>query len=102
MPSPISSTRPTSWTVILSNYVLISVVSTETISSALNLMTATRQDLVADVVDTCFYGGVVLPVAHPDLDAAQDRRIDLRHHHRLEVHLLFDDVGDLLDLLVVH
>src|SRR5436190_22593196 len=45
MPSPTSRTRPTSLTVMPSRYWLISAVRTETISSALNLMTASLDEL---------------------------------------------------------
>src|SRR3954454_1562377 len=84
MPSPTSSTRTTSRVSILAPYCSISDCRTETISSALNLMTASRKNLITNVVDTGSHGGVVLPVADANLEAAQDGGIDLDVQHRLD------------------
>src|ERR1700761_6018236 len=83
MPSPISRTRPTSWTAIRSLNWLISSVRTETISSALNLMAALFQNLVPKIVDARLDRAVVLEGAHADLHAAEQARIDRRDHHGL-------------------
>src|SRR5436309_15317712 len=76
MPSPISSTRPTSRTSIWDWYCLISSLKTETISSALNLMAASRENVVADLVELGPYGRVVHHVADTDDQAAEQLGID--------------------------
>src|SRR5262245_13316918 len=76
MPSPTSSTRPTSCTSSFERYCSISDCRTELISSALNLMTATRKDFVTDGFQSGADGGVQLQVAHANLEAAQKLRID--------------------------
>src|SRR5438132_1345105 len=63
MPSPTSSTRPTSRASSFERYCSISVCSTETISSALNLMTASQQDVVADGFELGADRAVILPIA---------------------------------------
>src|SRR5437868_1122779 len=71
MPSPTSSTRPTSRACSLGRYSSISDWRTETISSTLNLMTASRDQLVANGFELRAHRGVVQPVADADGQAAQ-------------------------------
>src|SRR4051812_50048355 len=63
MPSPTSSTRPTSVACRRLLNWLISLERTETISSALNLMGASFQELVRELVEAGLYGGVQIPSA---------------------------------------
>src|SRR5689334_2705574 len=83
MPSPISSTRPTSrsWAPVC--WCWISRVRTETISSGLNRMTASLDELVPESFQLRADGGVVQPVAHLDRQAADQFGIDHRRHDRL-------------------
>src|SRR5947209_19479654 len=76
MPSPISSTRPTSRTSIWDWYCLISSLRTETISSALNLMATSRENVVANLVELGPHRGVVHHVADADDHAAEQLGID--------------------------
>src|SRR5262245_1833269 len=69
MPSPTSSTRPTSRVSMALLYWSISVWRTETISSALNLITASFDQLVADGFELRAHRGVVEPVADADVQA---------------------------------
>src|SRR5207302_8859563 len=69
-------TRPTSRTSIWDWYCLISSLSTETISSALNLMATSRENVVADVVELGPHRGVVHHVADADDQAAEQLGID--------------------------
>src|SRR5580704_14749428 len=62
MPSPTSRTRPSSRATALPRIWSISRVRTETISSALNRMTASLDELFADHVKTGADAGVVDPV----------------------------------------
>src|SRR2546422_1077696 len=78
MPSPTSSTRPTSRVSICERYCSISLVRTETISSALNLMTTSRDELVPDNVKLRADRGVVDPVAYLHHQSAQKIGIDPR------------------------
>src|SRR5256885_5215134 len=85
MPSPTSSTRPTSRASSFERYCSISLWSTETISSALNLMTASHQDVVADVFQLGADRAVVLPIADADAHAADQLGLDLQIEDRLPV-----------------
>src|SRR5260370_24973129 len=100
MPSPTSSTRPTSRASSLARYWLISVCSTETISSALNLMTAFLDDLVADVLQLRTDRPVIHPVADLDDQAAEQFRIDASFQDRFLVELLPELLREALALLV--
>src|SRR5262245_36727710 len=83
MPSPISSTRPISWASSSGRYCSISAVSTEAISSALNLIAASLHQLVPDVGQAGADGAVVDPVADLDHQAAEQVGIDPRLQDRL-------------------
>src|SRR5437588_12742203 len=85
MPSPTSSTRPTSRASSLARYWSISADNTETISSALNLITASRNDLVANTFQFRPHGQIVEPVADAHDHAAQQIGIDLGLEYRLLV-----------------
>src|SRR6478752_5474338 len=85
MPSPISRTRPTSRVSSFWPKPLISSVRTETISLGLNRMTAPRDDLVAQIIQTCANRGVELPVADTHLQPAQELRIDPQVEDRLQL-----------------
>src|SRR5947209_10489531 len=84
MPSPTSSTRPTSrvpasW----SRPCMISCVRTETILSALNLMAAPLNQLLLDGFQTGAHAGVVDPVLHAHHQPPQKVRVHGRLEHRL-------------------
>src|SRR5437868_4371294 len=83
MPSPISSTRPTSRDSTSARYWLISCWRTETISSALNRMAAFLADLVPELLQTGADAGVIQPVIDLDNQAAQQVGIDARVQDRL-------------------
>src|SRR5688572_5697648 len=101
IPSPTSSTRPTSWTTAPSLPAsLISFRRTETISSGLNFMTATLDQLIADLVQSLTDACVVLPVVDPDDQPAQDVRIDPLVHHGLLAGELAHLPGEPLALLL--
>src|SRR5262249_25107798 len=85
MPSPTSSTRPTSRDSSLVRYWSISVFRTETISSALNLMAAFHQDLVFQLFEPGAHRAVVDPVADLNDHPAQQVGIHFRFEHRLAV-----------------
>src|SRR5712692_659772 len=85
MPSPTSSTRPTSRASSCPRYCSISACNTETISSALNLMTASRNELVPNGVEFGAHGGVIQPIADAHHHAAQKLRIKLRLQHRIQL-----------------
>src|SRR5437588_12840172 len=85
MPSPTSSTRPTSRASSFERYCSISVCSTETISSALNLMTASQQDVVADVFQLGADRAVVLPIADADAQSGDQLGLDLQIQDGLAV-----------------
>src|SRR5438874_10802700 len=86
MPSPTSSTRPTSRDSSCWRYWPISCVSTDTISSVLNLdMSAPLDQLFANGLQPRPHRGVVEPVADANDDAAQEGRLDLGRQHRLLV-----------------
>src|SRR5436309_9874806 len=94
MPSPTSSTRPTSRVSRRAPKLRISSVRTDVISSALNFMTASRDDLVLQVVQTGAHGGVDLLVADADLHAAEQGRVDVRDQHRLQPEAAAHPRGD--------
>src|SRR5262245_27261963 len=95
MPSPTSSTRPTSRALIASLPVLlISSEITETISPTLNAMTAPLDQLVPDRLQPRADAGVVDPVADADHQPAQQVGVDGFLEHRLE---LADGADVLLD-----
>src|SRR5262249_51673097 len=86
MPSPTSSTRPTSRASSRSPpTLLISCSRTETISSALNLMTASLNQLVPNRLQPAAYGPIVQPVADADHQAAQQIGIDAGFQHGFAV-----------------
>src|SRR5947208_1052761 len=78
MPSPTSSTRPISSTSVVLPYWSISLRRTETISSGLNFMTATLNQLIADGVQLVLHAGVVAPVADLHDESAQQVGVDTR------------------------
>src|SRR5229473_4242372 len=84
MPSPTSSTRPTSRASSWPRYCSISACNTETISSALNLMTASLYELIPNRIKPGSNRGVVEPIADPHDDTAQEVWIDFRLQHGLE------------------
>src|SRR5947208_1018768 len=100
MPSPTSSTRPISLASSLERYWLISVCRTETISSALNLMTASRNDLVSDLVQSGTQRAIENPIADPQLNAAEQLRINLHFQHRLDAQLVAHALADALELIL--
>src|SRR6516165_4068322 len=77
MPSPTSRTRPTSRVSSWVLYCWISSTSTETISSALNLMAAHLPHLFAQIDKLCPHRAVEDPVADADNHAAQQVRLYL-------------------------
>src|SRR5205085_2117794 len=85
MPSPTSRTRPTSRASSLERYWSISVCSTETISSALNLITTSRDDLVPDGFELGTYRMIEHPIADPHHHAADQLGIDFGLQDRLLV-----------------
>src|SRR5262249_51687229 len=76
MPSPTSRTRPTSRASSAVRYCSISFPITEMISSALNLMAGTLEELVPDIDVLGADGGIVEPVADAHLQAAEHVGID--------------------------
>src|SRR5579871_2421821 len=76
MPSPTSSTRPTSLESSWGRNCSSSVCRTETISSALNLITASRDELIANGVELRPDRRIVNVVADAHHHAAQEIRID--------------------------
>src|SRR5579871_6870614 len=100
IPSPTSSTRPTSRTSIPERYWSISACRTETISSALNLMTASRDELVPKVVEACADRAVVDPVAHVYYEAADQLGIDLGFHDRLQMESILQFLAEPLALVL--
>src|SRR5437588_1163538 len=100
MPSPTSRTRPTSRDWSSGRYCSISDCRTETISSALNLMTASFGQLVPDGFQPCPHGGVVDPVADAHHEAAQQVRVHAGLQDGLAVEGLAELVPQALALLV--
>src|SRR5262245_44422916 len=88
MPSPTSSTRPTSWTSIWPRYCSISVCSTETISSALNLMAGSRDYVGTDCFQLGPDRGVHLQVAHAQDQTAKHVWIDALLQNGVSLHVL--------------
>src|SRR5438093_13471496 len=84
MPSPTSRTRPTSRVSSWVRYCSISRCRTETISSALNLMTAHLPELFAQIEDLGTHRAVEDEVADPQDHAAQELRLDLLVDDRLQ------------------
>src|SRR6266480_3215205 len=85
MPSPTSSTLPTSRASSCPRYCSISVCNTEKISSALNLMTASRYKLVPNRLEPGANRGVIQPIAHAHDHATEQLRIDRRLQDRVEL-----------------
>src|SRR4029078_10743336 len=100
MPSPTSSPRPTSSVWTCERYCSISVCRTETISSALNLITASFDELFLQVFQFGSQRAVVAPVVDADDHAAQQRGIDLGLQHRLTLKRLPELIGEALTLIV--
>src|SRR5690242_13893428 len=100
MPSPTSSTRPTSRTSACLRMSAISCVRTEAISSALNFITASLDQVLAEVVDARADGGVVEPVADLDHQAAEQGRVLPDVEHRLGVEPVPELPLQLLTLVV--
>src|SRR5450432_3353751 len=84
MPSPTSSTRPTSRTSWAVPSRPISPRRTETISSGLNFIAAPRQQLISDRLDACPHRTVEYLVADLHDHSAQQVRLNLGTHHRVE------------------
>src|SRR5258707_1065233 len=100
MPSPTSSTRPTSRDTSLERYWSISDCRTETISSALNLMTASLNDLVADRDQPRPDRGVVEPISHLYDQAADQVGIRPHAQHRLLLESLAEFIPQAFLLIV--
>src|SRR5262249_19237561 len=100
MPSPTSSTRPTSLAASCVRYWLISDCNTETISSALNLMAASRDDLVANGFQPLPDRRIIDPIAHADDHAAQEIGIEPGFEQWLLVKTLPELVQQALALIV--
>src|SRR6516225_8826409 len=100
MPSPTSNTRPTSRASSLARNWLISDWRTETISSALNLMTASRNDLVPNIVQSTANRLVVDPVADPDDHAAEQVGIYSCFDDRFLLESLSQFAEQLLSLII--
>ena len=83
MPSPTSSTRPTSRMSRRERNCSISVCRTETISSALNLITASRKNLFLHVIQVVAHGAIYLQITDADLHAAQQLGADAGVQNRL-------------------
>src|SRR5262245_16477524 len=100
MPSPTSSTRPTSSARSLPSMSWISRVRTEVISSALNLIATSLDELLPNDFESRADRGVVEPVADPHHHAADQLGIDLRLQHRLQLEGLPQLLGQPLALVV--
>src|SRR4051794_104254 len=85
MPSPTSSTRPTSRASMAARVPSISFTMTEMISSARNAMTAPLDQLIADHVELGADAGVIDPVADAHDQSAQQFRIHVFFEQRLDV-----------------
>src|SRR4051794_22769053 len=81
MPSPTSRTLPTSLDSTRDRYCWISSDRTDTISSALNLMATSRDEVLLDGFEPRPHRQVHQPVADLELQAADERRIDLLDQH---------------------
>src|SRR5262249_23055546 len=82
MPSPISSTRPTSRSTIWERYWSISLVNTEAISSALNLIATSLDELFPKGLELSSAGGVIDPTPDPDDPAAGQIGLDASFQDR--------------------
>src|SRR5205085_12525934 len=100
MPSPTSRTRPTSRVSRRAPKLRISSLRTDVISSALNFMTASRDDLVTKVVQPAAHRCVELTIADAQLEAAQQRRIDVRDQHRLQAEAAAHALGNAAGIVV--
>src|SRR5947209_12924391 len=100
MPSPTSSTRPTSRPARRSLYLTISCSRTETISSGLNLMTAALQELVPNARETGADGRIVQPIADLHNQAADQVGIDAGFQHGFAVKGVAELVQQPLALVV--
>src|SRR5438045_3177921 len=100
MPSPTSSTWPISTAWSLLRYWSISFVRTEAISSALNLMTTSLDDLVPEVHQLGAHRAVELPIVDAHHQAAQQFGIDLEVHDRFEFQRLAHGMFQALAVVV--
>src|SRR5207302_8122078 len=100
MPSPISSTRPTSSALSLSRYCAISFWRTETISSALNLITTSLDELFLNGLEPAADRRIDPPIADLHDHSGDQIGIDPRFKHRLLVELGPDFLTQGLGLIV--
>src|SRR5262245_19529770 len=100
MPSPTSSTLPVSCARMSPRKSRICASITETISSALNLMTASLDELFPKGFQPGADRGVVQPIADAHHHAADQVGVELRFQDRLELHFLPQDLGQLVALRV--
>src|SRR5207249_1208218 len=100
MPSPTSRTRPTSREESFEPYWSISACSTETISSALNLMTTSFDDLVPQSLQPGADRSVVHPVRHAHHHAAEQFRIDRGFEDGFLLERLSEFLAQALQLVV--
>src|SRR5947208_11695436 len=100
MPSPTSSTWPISTAWSLLRYWSISFVRTEAISSALNLMATSLDELIPEVLELRGHRAVELPVVDAHHQAAQQFGIDLQIHDRFQFQRLAHDVFQAVAVLV--
>src|SRR5262249_42881461 len=100
MPSPTSRTRPISRATALPLNWSISLRRTETISSALNRMAASLDELFAEYVQAGPHAGVVDPVVYLHHQAAQEFGFDGRVQHGLLAERLTQLTGQALALVV--
>src|SRR3954453_2496911 len=98
MPSPTSSTRPTSVTSWPGPSRPISPRRTETISSGLNFIAAPRQQLIADRLDLETDRAIEDLVANLNDHPAQERRVDLGADDWIESGCLPDGLFQLFRL----
>src|SRR3954453_16706542 len=101
MPSPTSRTLPTSRLSTCDRYCSISDCSTETISSALNLMRASLDQLLPQGVQARADGQVDQTVADLKLDAADQVGVDGLDQDGLKVKPLLGQLTDFDPLLIV-
>src|SRR5262249_40036585 len=100
MPSPISRTWPTSRRSRPPPNSLICRSRTEAISSGLNLMTASLDELLSDGLDTGAHAGVDHLVADADDEAAEQVGVDDDVQDRLALIAVAHAVDDALALVV--
>src|SRR5260370_3385952 len=101
MPSPTSRTRPTSLAWSWLRYWLISLESTETISSALNLMAASFQELVFELVESGPHRAVELPIADTHHETAKQSWIYLFAENWVELENRADIGFEPFTLLII-